>query len=144
MLKLNRSPAPFWLDLAKGVRVEVEPVSSTIMLGAREGLGDETGLAASVSYSKAVGRRAIRAWEGVMDEKGKALPVSDEAVDALFEQSIECLSAFNKAYVYKGNAVIEEGNDSSPSPNGASADEPNTAEAAPDDAKPARKGKTTP
>jgi hypothetical protein len=141
MLKLNLSRVPFWLDLAHGVRVEVEPVSSTLMLGAREGLGEDTGLAASVSYSKAVGRRAIRAWEGVMDEKGKALPVSDEAVDALFEQSIDCLSAFNKQYVYKGNAVLEEGNGSSPSPSGGSEEEPTTAEAAPDDATPARKSK---
>lgn len=142
MLKLNLSRDPSWIDLAHGVRVEVEPVSSTIMLGAREGLDEGTGLAASVAYSKAVGRRAIRAWEGVMDEKGHALPVSDEAVDALFEQSIECLSAFNRAYVYKGNAVVDEGNGSSPSPSGASEGATDTAEAAQGDATPAPKSKT--
>ena len=142
MFRLNLSPAPAWIDLAQGVRVEVEPVSSTLMLSARECLSTTSDAAASVAYSKAVGRRAIRAWEGVMDRDGKTLPVSDEAVDALMEQSIECLIAFNKNYVYKGNALVEEGNASEPSPSGDGEEAKSTAEAAPDDAKPARKGKS--
>lgn len=155
MLKLNLSRAPYWIDLAQGVRVEVEPVSSTLMIGARfevnadleqgEAAADPRSRAAdSVAYSKAVGRHAIRTWEGVMDEDGKALPVTPEAVDALFEQSVECLSAFNKGYVYKGNAVLEEGNGSSPSPSGASEGATDTAEPASDDATPARRSKTAP
>jgi len=142
MLKLNLTRDAYWLDLAQGVRVKVEPVSSTIMIGARDGLDDGTGLATRVAYSKAIGRRAITEWEGVMDEKGHALPVTPEAVDALFEQSIECLSAFNAGYVYKGNAVVAEGNDSAPSPNGASEGATDTAETASDDVKPAPKSKT--
>lgn len=146
MLRLNLSPKPSWIDLAHGVRVECEPVSSTVMIGAREDLPEDMRAASNavafVANTKAIARRVIRAWEGVMDEKGKALPVTPEAVDALMEQSVECFAAFNRNYVNKGNALVDEGNGSAPSPSGDGEAETTTAAAAPADAKPAPKGKS--
>ena len=162
MLRLNLSRAPSWMDLAQGVRVEVEPIGSTIMAAAsseayapsaaepdapdaaaKPALALNAG-AQSVAFVKAVARRSIRAWEGVMDEAGKPLAVSDETVDALMEQSVDCLRAFREGYVNKANDLVAEGNGSAPSPSGTTEGAPDTAKAAPDDAPTARKSKTDP
>jgi hypothetical protein len=95
MLRLNLSTEPRWLDLGHGVRLLVEPLTTAIMLAARsdpaivaaafdaEGSATNDDLARIVA--KAVARIVIKDWEGVGDEDGKPLPLTDDGIDALLE-----------------------------------------------------------
>ncbi|MBP1806461.1 hypothetical protein [Rubellimicrobium aerolatum] len=138
MIRLNLSAAPRWIDLGRGVRVEVEPLGSFIDLAARaelpviepDQLDLPTLIGRNIAHAKAVARRAIRAWEGVADETGADLPVSGPAIDALLEQHTDLYVAFARDYVRAGAALVAEGNVSTPSPAGTSAGAETTAAAA--------------
>ena len=95
MLRLNLSTEPQWLDLAHGVRLFVEPLTTAIMLAARS---DPAIIAAAADaetsasnddlariVAKAVARIVVKDWEGVGDEDGKPLPLTPEGIDALLE-----------------------------------------------------------
>ena len=126
MLTLDMTNEPRWLDLLPGVRLQLRPLTTALMVSARsdpavealppEAMTEELALA----MAKAVARRAVLDWEGVGDAEGNPVDVSPEGIDALLE-IWPAFEAFQAAYVAKGLLLEQEKNASAPSPNGTSA-----------------------
>ena len=79
MLTLDLTNAPRWHDLAPGVRVQLRPLTTALMVATRsdpaveampEEASDEE---RAVAFAKALARRAVLAWEGVGDADGNAI-----------------------------------------------------------------------
>ncbi|MCT8159397.1 hypothetical protein [Pseudoruegeria sp. SHC-113] len=137
MLTLDLSNEPRWHDLAPGVRVQLRPLTTALMVATRsdpaveavhEEASDEE---RALAFAKALARRAVLAWEGVGDADGNAIDPSAQAIDALLD-IWPIFEAFQLAYVSKGLLLEQEKNASAPLPSGPSA-------GASDTAKPARK-----
>lgn len=124
-LRLNLTSEPRWVDLIPGVRMQVSPVTTSVMAMARRDAGiDEMGedLAeeeVGLAMVRAVARRVVLDWEGVGDEDGAPLPVSPEGVDALLE-IWPVFEAFQNAVLGPQLMLEQEKNDSALSPNGTS------------------------
>lgn len=90
-VRLNLTAEPRWVDLIPGVRVQVAPVTTTVVAMARRDAGaagvaeDAADEELGIAMTRAVARRVVVDWEGVGDETGKPLPVSPEGIDALLE-----------------------------------------------------------
>lgn len=132
MLRLNLAREAEWLDLALGVRVKVEPLTTAIMVAARTdpavraiapGTPDDS---IAVIFAKAIAIRAIVDWEGVGDADGTPLPVSPDGIDALLDLW-PIFEKFQTAYVAKGLELEAEKNASPPSPTGSSVGAKDTA-----------------
>ncbi len=137
MLKLDLSNEPVWLDLGHGVRVQLRPLTTALMVAARndpavqalpEDASDEE---SALAFARALARVAVLDWEGVGDAEGNPIPVSPEAIEALLDLW-PIFEVFQTGYVAKGLLLEQEKNASSPLPSGSSA-------GARDIAKPARK-----
>lgn len=132
MIRLNIASEPFWLDLGHGVRVKALPLTTAIMISARNDpavrdLPAEAGEEErALAFSKAVGRRAIIEWEGVGDAEGNPVEPTPAGIDALME-CYPIFEAFQLRYVAKGMALDIEKNASAPLPNGISAGAQDTA-----------------
>ena len=144
MLKLNLSNEPVWLELGHGVRVRLLPLTTALMVAARndqtiadlpENATDEQ---SALVFAKALGRIAITGWEGVGDEDGKPVDVSPEGIDALLDVW-PLFEAFQTEYVAGGLLLDQEKNVSSPLPSGSSAGATDIATRVSVPAKPARK-----
>ena len=126
MLTLDLSTEPRWLDLAPGLRLQLRPLTTALMVAtqrdpALQALPDETAPEErALVAAKALARRAILAWEGVGDAEGKELPVTPEAVEALLDLW-PIFEAFQIAYVSKGLLLEQEKNACAPLPSGTSA-----------------------
>lgn len=149
MLTLDLTNAPRWHDLAPGVRVQLRPLTTALMVATRsdpavetppDGASDET---RALVFAKALARRAVLAWEGIGDAHGNAIEPGPEAIDALLD-IWPIFEAFQLAYVSKGLLLEQEKKASAPSPNGVSAGAKATAQPARRSAKAARHGKTSP
>lgn len=147
MLKLNLHREPYWLDVALGVRLRLEPLTTAIMVAARTdqsvrsitlGTPDDT---IAVAFAKAIAKRAILDWEGVGDLDGAPLAVTPDGVDALLD-IWPIFEAFQTIYVAKGLELEAEKNVSAPLPNGSLAGAMATAPIATASAPPVRKPKT--
>jgi len=145
MLTLDLTNAPRWHDLAPGVRVQLRPLTTALMVATRsdpaveampEDASDEE---RAVAFAKALARRAVLAWEGVGDAEGSPMEPSAEAIDALLD-IWPIFEAFQLAYVSKGLLLEQEKNVSASSPNGPSAGATDTAPVAKRRAKTARRG----
>ena len=140
MIRLNLTAAPAWLTLAPGLRLQVAPLTTALMVSARadpaiEALPDDaTQEELALAMAKAVARRAVLDWEGVGDEAGNLVPVSPAGIDALLE-IWPVFEAFQTMYVAKGLILDAEKNAFAPSPNGTSAGATNIAQPAPDNAR---------
>ena len=148
MIRLNlNSTGPRWLDLSSGVRVLVAPLTSVVVGAAASDQRimdlpeDCSAQERSVAMAKAIGSRVITEWEGVGDDEGNPIAVSDASVDALMD-FYPCFETFQVAYVASAMQVHQEKKGSALSPNGTSAGARGTAKRAPRAAKPARKSKT--
>ena len=144
MLKLNLSNEPAWLDLGHGVRVRLQPLTTALMVAARndptisdlsENVPDSE---SALVFAKALARIAIVDWEGVGDESGAPVGVSPEGIDALLNVW-PLFEAFQTDYVAGGLLLDQEKNVSSPLPSGPSAGAMDTARPVRKPAKPARK-----
>ena len=126
MIRLNLTATPAWLTLAPGLRLQVAPLTTALMVSARadptiEALPDTaTQEELALAMAKAVARRAVLDWEGVGDAAGDAVAVSPEGIDALLE-IWPVFDAFQTQYVAKGLILDAEKNASAPSPTGPSA-----------------------
>ena len=126
MIRLNLTASPSWLTLAPGLRLQVAPLTTALMVSARadpvlEALPDTaTQEELALAMAKAVARRAVLDWEGVGDAAGDAVAVSPEGIDALLE-IWPVFEAFQTQYVAKGLILDAEKNVSAPLPNGLSA-----------------------
>ena len=86
MIRLNLAREPYWLDLGHGVRVHVRPCNTAMMMAARSAL--PTGGEASdrgAALLKALARLAVDDWEGVGDEAGEAVAVTEDGLRALLD-----------------------------------------------------------
>ena len=107
MLTLDLTNAPRWLDLTPGVRVQLRPLTTALMVATRsdpaleavpEDASDEE---RAVAFAKSLARRAMLAWEGVGDADGNAIDPGPEAIDALLDVW-PIFEAFQLTYVSKG------------------------------------------
>ncbi|MBM1222900.1 hypothetical protein JQU17_22070 [Ponticoccus sp. SC2-23] len=143
MLTLDLTNAPRWHDLAPGVRVQLHPLTTALMVATRSDPAveavpeDATDEERAVAFAKALARRAVLAWEGIGDGDGTAIDPGPEAIDALLDVW-PIFEAFQLTYVSKGLLLEQEKNASALSPSGSSAGASNTARVA-NPAKPARK-----
>ena len=143
MLTLDLTNQPRWHDLAPGVRVQLRPLTTALMVATRsdpaveavpEEASDEERVDASdeeraVAFAKALARRAVFAWEGIGDADGNAIEPNPEAIDALLD-IWPIFEAFQLTYVSKGLLLEQEKNASALSPNGSSAGASDTAKPA--------------
>lgn len=125
MLTLDLTKTPRWHDLGPGVRVQLRPLTTAVMVATRsdpvfeampEDASDEE---RAVAFAKALARHAVLAWEGVGDAEGQPIDPSPEAIDALLDVW-PIFEAFQLAYVSKGLLLELEKNVSALSPNGPS------------------------
>ena len=143
MLTLDLTNEPRWHDLVPGVRVQLRPLSTALMVATRsdpavENLPNEASdEERAMVFAKALARRAVLAWEGVGDADGNAIDPSPEAIDALLDVW-PIFEAFQLTYVSKGLLLEQEKNASALSPTGPSAGASATARVA-NPAEPARK-----
>jgi hypothetical protein len=144
MIRLDLSNEPAWLDLGHGVRLHLQPLTTAMMVAARNdpAIGalpdDANDEASALVFAKALARNTITDWEGVGDVEGDFIPVSPEGIDALLDVW-PLFEAFQTKYVAKGLVLDAEKNVSPPLPSGSSAGATGTARAAPEPAKTARK-----
>lgn len=126
MIRLDLSSAPKWLDLGAGLRLHVLPVTTAIMVAARndpsvEALSDEASKEEqALVMAKAVARRVVTDWEGVGDANGKPVPVTPEGIDALLD-IWPVFEAFQTRCLAPHLMLEQEKNASAPSPTGTSA-----------------------
>ena len=97
MLKLNLSNESRWIDLAGGVKIKAKPLTSAMMLAARnnprvvalaKGRVDENAVqddAVALEVAKIIGGMVIEDWDGVGDAAGEPVAVSQDWIDALFD-----------------------------------------------------------
>jgi hypothetical protein len=124
MLSLDLPTEPYWVELPRGVRVEIRPVTTAVMAAAqaaaqrrlatlREADTEmDPDLARGLAFAllvKALARHAVTAWEGVGDANGKPLPLSPEAVERLMDLD-EMASAFWERALLPIRTVAAEGN----------------------------------
>lgn len=145
MIRINLSPEPQWLDLGHGVRLQLLPLTTALMVATRsdpavQDLDPEASndVRAAI-FAGALARRAVVDWEGVGNADGNPLPVSDEGIDALLSLW-PIFEAFNLHYVSRGMLLDAEKNGSAPSPTGTSEGTTATARPAAPNARTARLG----
>ena len=145
MIRINLSPEPQWLDLVHGVRLQLLPLTTALMVATRSDIAVQD-LAADASndtraavFAAALARRAIVGWEGVGDEDGNVLPATPEGIDALLSLW-PIFEAFNLHYVSRGMLLDAEKNGSAPLPTGTSVGATVTARPARRSAKTAPRG----
>jgi hypothetical protein len=126
MIELNLSNGPKWLDLITGLRLQLRPLTTSLMVAARadpaiqdlaSGASDDE---RAVAFAKALARLAILDWEGVGDADGVPLAPSEAAIDALLDLW-PVFEAFQTQYVAKGLLIDAEKNGFAPLPSGPSA-----------------------
>ena len=126
MIRINLSPEPQWFELGHGVRLQLLPLTTALMVATRSDPAVQD-LEAKASndtraavFAAALARRAIIDWEGVGDADGTAVAVTPEGIDALLSLW-PIFEAFNLHYVSRGMLLDAEKNGSAPSPTGTSA-----------------------
>ena len=144
MIRLDLSATPKWLDLGSGLRLHVLPVTTAIMVAARndpavealpEGASKEE---QALVMAKAVARRVVTGWEGVGDADGNPVPVTPEGIDALLD-IWPIFEAFQTRCLAPHLMLDAEKNASAPLPTGTSAGAETTAQPAKARARTARR-----
>ena len=126
MIRLDLSSEPKWLDLGHGLRLHVLPITTAIMVAARndpavEALPEEASSEEqALVMAKAVARRVVTGWEGVGDASGSPVPVSPEGIDALLD-IWPIFEAFQTRCLAPHLMLEQEKNASAPSQTGTSA-----------------------
>ena len=124
MLTLDLPTTPYWLNLPRGVRVEIKPVTTAVMAAAQAAAARRLGavraaeadldpdMSRGLAFAflvKALARHAVLAWEGIGDTAGKPLPLSPDAVERLMDMD-EMAAAFWDRATSPVVAVAAEGN----------------------------------
>jgi hypothetical protein len=133
MIRLDIDPQPRWIEPVAGVRLQVLPITATVIRRAQAALAevDDIDTSASdpawqVEFGKALARQVIVAWDGICGADDKPLPVTPEAINALLDMHPihEC---FRLLVLMPALVLVSEGNGSAPSPDGSSAGAPTIA-----------------
>ena len=126
MIRIELSPEPQWFELGHGVRLQLLPLTTALMVATRSDPAvqaleaDASNDTRAAAFAAALARRAIVNWEGVGDADGNVLPATPEGIDALLSLW-PIFEAFNLHYVSRGMLLDAEKNGSAPSPTGTSA-----------------------
>ena len=126
MIRINLSPEAQWLDLGHGVRLQLLPLTTALMVATRSDPAvqaleaDASNDTRAAVFAAALGRRAVVDWEGVGDADGTIIAVTPDGIDALLSLW-PIFEAFNLHYVSRGMLLDAEKNGSAPSPTGTSA-----------------------
>ena len=126
MIRINLSPEPQWLDLGHGVRLQLLPLTTSLMVATRSDPAvqdleaDASNDSRAAVFAAALARRAIVDWDGVGDAAGTAIAVTLEGIDALLSLW-PIFEAFNLQYVSRGMLLDAEKNGFAPSSTGTSA-----------------------
>ena len=145
MIRLDLSAGPKWLDLGAGLRLQVLPVTTAIMVAARndpavEALPEDASREEqALVMAKAVARRVVTGWEGVGDAEGNPVSVTPEGIDALLD-IWPVFEAFQTRCLAPHLMLDAEKNASSPSQTGTSVGATPTARPAKARARTARRG----
>lgn len=135
MIRLDLSAGPQWLDLGAGLRLAVLPVTTAVMVAARndpavEALSEDASREElALTMARAVARRVVAGWEGVGDANGNPVPVTPEGIDALLD-IWPVFEAFQTRCLAPHLMLDAEKNVSSPLPTGISAGAAATAQPA--------------
>ena len=126
MIRIQLSPEPQWFELGYGVRLQLLPLTTALMVATRsdpavqdlnaEANNDNR----AATFAAALARHAIVNWEGVGDADGAVIAVTPEGIDALLSLW-PIFEAFNLLYVSRGMLLDAEKNGSAPSPTGTTA-----------------------
>ena len=125
MIRIKLSPEPQWLDLCHGVRLQLLPLTTALMVATRSDPAvqaldpDASNDSRAAVFAAALARRAIVDWDGVGDADGTVIAVSPEGIDALLSLW-PIFEAFNLHYVSPGMRLDAEKNGSAPLPTGTS------------------------
>jgi hypothetical protein len=133
MLRLNLTTGPEWIELGHGVRLQVVPLSTAIMMAARKHAQGQIALpegadpeladidtdSIGLAMAKAVARIVVTDWEGVGNADGEPVAVSPEGIDALLDVW-PIFEAFQTRYVARAMILDAEKNASPPLPTGSS------------------------
>ena len=82
MIRLQLSPEPQWLDLGHGVRLQLLPLTTALMVATRSDPAvqaleaDASNDSRAAVFAAALARRAIVDWDGVGDADGTVIAVS--------------------------------------------------------------------
>ncbi len=135
MLTLDLTNTPRWHDLVPGVRMQLRPLTTALMVATRADHAVEAVPAAAsdeeraLAFAKALARRAVLAWDGIGGADGNPIDPSPEAIDAALDVW-PLFEAFQLGYVSKGLLLEQEKNASAPLPSGPSAGATATAQPA--------------
>jgi hypothetical protein len=112
LIRLQLKRERYWLDLGHGVRVQVQPCTTALVMAARSvmlGSHASTSSDRTAALLRALARLAIEAWEGVGDENGEPVEVSASGVDALMDLW-PMAEAFERLYFAPALLLDEEKN----------------------------------
>jgi hypothetical protein len=117
MLRLDLSAGPRWVDLGGGVRLEVLPVDTVMMMDIYADLGADEDDApkhrASFQLAVLTAHKAVLGWEGVGDADGKPLDVTPDGLTALLRIPA-MFRQFQAKIVVPAMETMNEGNASAP------------------------------
>jgi hypothetical protein len=126
MIRIQLSPEPQWFELGYGVRLQLLPLTTALMVATRSDPAvqdlnaDASNDNRAAAFAAALARRAVVDWEGVGDADGTVIAVTPDGIDALLSLW-PIFEAFNLLYVSRGMLLDAEKNGSAPSPTGTSA-----------------------
>ena len=126
MIRINLSPEPQWFELGHGVRLQLLPLTTALMVATRSDPevqaldSDASNDSRAAVFAGALARRAAVDWAGVGDANGNVLEISPDGIDALLSLW-PIFEAFNLHYVSPGMLLDAEKNGSAPLPTGTSA-----------------------
>ena len=126
MIRIQLSPEPQWLDLGHGVRLQLLPLTTALMVATRSDPevqaldSDASNDSRAAVFAGALARRAVIDWEGVGDADGNVLEITPDGIDALLSLW-PIFEAFNLHYVSPGMLLDAEKNGSAPLLTGTSA-----------------------
>lgn len=115
MLVLNLKKEPFWIELLAGVRVQLKPITTPLVIAARvqaiKILGDnpQDGSVWASTFLTCLAQASIMAWEGIVGEDGKEVPLTSDNV-AAFMGNIHAYDAFDALYYRKVDLLEQEKN----------------------------------
>ena len=145
MIRIQLSPEPQWFELGHGVRLQLLPLTTALMVATRSDPAlqdlepDASNDSRAAVFAAALARRAIVNWDGVGDADGTVIAVSPEGIDALLSLW-PIFEAFNLLYVSRGMLLDVEKNVFAPSPTGTSVGATATARPAKRTARTAQRG----
>jgi hypothetical protein len=115
MIKLNMPREPHWIALAAGVRLQVRPATTALVMAARHAAAKVAGTDIAAAGERTatliteLAKLAVLAWEGVADDKGQPASVTLDGVAALMEHWL-LADAFEREYLAGLYALESEKN----------------------------------